>query len=173
MDADDKVLDAPASLGQTEAIEEETYQVLEEYICFVYLCAPKFKTLKELWWWCFTKKQVDNVSMPPPQAALRPAIRRAHYQAIIWQQAQVPKPNLLPVTDFGWALSAKWLLHVSDVWSPFWAWRSAQYSVVFLWSIKMHTTLQVCKEWTVMYWNVFMLSQYWKVRQYYRSWWNS
>ena len=47
MDADDKVLDALASLGQTEAIEEETYQVLEEYI-FVYLRAPKFKTLKEL-----------------------------------------------------------------------------------------------------------------------------
>ena len=43
--------------------------------------------------------------MSPPQAAFRPAIRRAHYQAIIWQRAQVPKPNLPPVTDFGWALS--------------------------------------------------------------------
>ena len=48
---------------------------------------------------------MDSVSIPPPQAALRPAIRRVHYQVIIWPQAQVPKPNLPPVTDFGWALS--------------------------------------------------------------------
>lgn len=47
MDADIKVLEAIVSLGLTEVTEEETYEVLEEYISFVYLRAAKFKTLKE------------------------------------------------------------------------------------------------------------------------------
>ena len=43
--------------------------------------------------------------MPPTRAALRPAIQRAHFQSLIWQQAHIPRPNLPPVTDFGWTLS--------------------------------------------------------------------
>ena len=92
MVADHNIPEALASLGQTETTEEETYQVIEEYICYVFLRAPKFKALKELRFF-FTKIQVESVSMPPTQAALRPAIQRAHYQTIIWQQAHVPRPQ--------------------------------------------------------------------------------
>lgn len=104
INASDRILKALASLGKTDIIENETYTALEEYICSVYMPKLKIKTLSELRWWLFTKKQVEGANMPPTQAALHPAIRRAHYQAIIWQRAHIPKPNIPPPTDFGWII---------------------------------------------------------------------
>ena len=40
----------------------------------------------------------------PTQAALRGAIMKANYQALIWSLDSVPSPDLPPPQEYGWKL---------------------------------------------------------------------
>ena len=48
------------------------------------------------------KKQAESERLPPTQAALREAIKRAYYQAIIWASDKVPNPDLPSPDNYGW-----------------------------------------------------------------------
>ena len=41
-------------------------------------------------------------ALPPTSDAVKLHIRRAHYQALIWKQANISTPALPQVTDTGW-----------------------------------------------------------------------
>ena len=41
-------------------------------------------------------------TLPPTSDATTFHIMRAHYQASVWNQAHLPCPDLLPVTEMGW-----------------------------------------------------------------------
>ena len=104
MDANDRILQALSSLGRTFSLTDDIYNGLEEYICSVYLKEPKISKLSELRWWLFSKKQFEGAALPPTLASFRPAVRRAHLQAMIWNTSNVPRPSLPSPTECGWRL---------------------------------------------------------------------
>jgi hypothetical protein len=61
----------------------------------------------------FTQKSRTLENIPPTQAALRQHIRRAIYQANIWNHAIVPDPELPSPSDWGWVKEAAG-------WHPLW-----------------------------------------------------
>ncbi|CAG9822082.1 unnamed protein product [Phaedon cochleariae] len=112
IDAVEDVLKALASLGDS-IIKDETYEIIEKYVCTVYLRPTEHNriyTLKELRLWFFTQKQAVAGHMPPTSAALRPAVRRANYQSMEWSRCDVPHPSLPPAQDFGWKIEDRKLV---------------------------------------------------------------
>ncbi|XP_014661606.1 PREDICTED: uncharacterized protein LOC106804783 [Priapulus caudatus] len=52
----------------------------------------------------YSKRNKRKQSLPPTHAALRAAIMRAHYQALIWSVDVVANPELPSPDDYGWYL---------------------------------------------------------------------
>ena len=99
------VLRALTALGKTEHIDDDTFSGLEQFICSVYaqtrhVASPH--NLADLRWSFYSKKQSQADKTPPTLAALRPAIRRCHYQCIEWDRDIEPHPKLPPACDYGW-----------------------------------------------------------------------
>ena len=57
--------------------------------------------------WLFQKKQAQSVRLPRTQAALRLAIMRENYLAIVWSNDIAPDPQLPLPQNFGWKLEAE------------------------------------------------------------------
>ena len=57
--------------------------------------------------WLFQKKQAQSVRLPRMQAALRLAIMRENYLAIVWNNDIAPDPQLPLPQNFGWKLEAE------------------------------------------------------------------
>lgn len=73
VDLDSTIL--PTAGGMFYAIEKLVYQL--------YLPKTKISSLKDLRWLLFRRKQAELERLPPTRAALREAVKRAHYQAMI------------------------------------------------------------------------------------------
>ena len=50
------------------------------------------------------KKQVELGKLPSISAALKQAILRAHYQAIVWYNDTIAHPNIPSLERYGWTL---------------------------------------------------------------------
>ena len=59
-------------------------------------------TVNELRWWIFRSKQAEPERLPPTKAALIQAIKRAHFQCIVWYNDTVPNPNIPSQSEYGW-----------------------------------------------------------------------
>lgn len=76
----------------------------------MYVPNTTINNVKELRWWLFRKKQAQSENLPPTQEALRQAIKRANYQALVWNMDTVPDPQLPSPETFGWKLeNEKWV----------------------------------------------------------------
>ena len=76
----------------------------------MYLPSTVIDNVKELRWWLFRKKQAQSENLPPTPEALRQAINRANYQALVWNLDTVPEPPLPSPEIFGWKLEDdKWV----------------------------------------------------------------
>lgn len=58
--------------------------------------------LADLRWSFYSNKQSQADKTPPTLSALRPAIRRCHYQCMEWDRDTDPHPKLPPACDYGW-----------------------------------------------------------------------
>ena len=68
------------------------------------------RTVKELRWWLFRKKQAQSERLPPTQAALSQAIFRAPYQRLVGNNDEVSNPTLPSPENFGWtAYKNEWV----------------------------------------------------------------
>ena len=65
-------------------------------------------SVKEL----FRKKQAQSETLPPTQEALQQAIKRANYQAFVWNLDTVPEPQLPSPNILGWTLEDDKLVHI-------------------------------------------------------------
>lgn len=59
-------------------------------------------------------KSKSPENMPPTSDALLLHTKRAHYQALIWRQANICRPTLPCPTEMGWKLSNGGLVHTYD-----------------------------------------------------------
>ena len=75
---------------------------IEKLVCQLYLHKDEDSSLKDLRWLLFQRKQAESERLPPTQAALREAIKRVHYQAMIWANDKFPNPDLPSPENYGW-----------------------------------------------------------------------
>jgi len=102
LEADEECVTALADLGSTILPTAGMFYAIEKLVCQLSLPKTKISSLKELRWLLFRKKQAKSEQLPPTQAALREAIKRAHYQAMIWANDKVPNPDLPSPENYGW-----------------------------------------------------------------------
>ena len=88
----DAVLDAFSQLGSPDlSILDETTATLQTYIMnqAYYEKRPSSnKTIGELRWYMFTKRQLKSEKPLPTESAIRKKVVRSHYVANIWIQAE-------------------------------------------------------------------------------------
>ena len=102
LQADEDCVTALADLGSTILPTAGMFYAIEKLVCQLYLPKTKISSLKDLRWLLFRRKQAESERLPPTQAALREAIKRAHYQAMIWTNDKVPNPDLPSPENYGW-----------------------------------------------------------------------
>ena len=107
------VVSAFASLGNSDTPSSEAIAALEEFVCQLYEPGTFITNVGDLRWRLFTKKQSEAQKLPPTRGAFEEAIARAHYQAMVWNQDDVPDPQLPPATDFGWKMEDDGLVAIS------------------------------------------------------------
>ena len=84
MKADEEKISALANLGTRGQPSAYTLTGIEKLVCQVYVPNTVIDNVKELRWWLFQKKQAKSENLPPTPEALRHAINRASYQALVW-----------------------------------------------------------------------------------------
>ena len=82
-EADEETITALANLGARSQPADDIFTDLEKLVCQVYIPNTTINNVKELRWWLFRKKQAQSKNLPPTQEALRQAIKRANYQALV------------------------------------------------------------------------------------------
>ena len=102
LEADKECITALADLGSTILPSAGIFHAIEKLVCQLYLPNTKISSLKDLRWLLFRRKQAESKRLPPTQAALREAIKRAHYQAMIWANDKVLNPDLPSPENYGW-----------------------------------------------------------------------
>ena len=100
--SDVDVLASLGKLGCPDEFTKDDEQLIEKFICQVYLPGTKISDIGELRWYMFTKKDTQNENLPPTRAALTPYISRTNYQVLEWRRADQPHPNLPDPLHFGW-----------------------------------------------------------------------
>ena len=76
-------------------------------ICQLYSTNAKAGvTTDDVRYWLFCQKMKKNESLPPTTDSLLQHVRRASYQAFIWMEALIAKPNLHvpPTSEHGWKI---------------------------------------------------------------------
>ena len=99
------------NLGTTVTPTTETIDAIEKFVCQLYLPKATFTKVKDIRWWLFCKKQAQSERLPPTLAALHQGILPAHYQVMVWNNNQVPNPDLPPPDIYGWKRK-------EDEWQP-------------------------------------------------------
>ena len=99
------VLASLGRLGCQETFTNDDKQLIEKFICQVYLPNTKIADIGELRWYMFTKKDTQSENLPPTKAALTPYMLRAHYQVMEWKRSNNPHPNLPDPSHFGWDIA--------------------------------------------------------------------
>ena len=61
------------------------------------------KTIGELRWYMFTKRQLESEKHPPTESAIRKKVMRSHNVANIWIQAEKYHMGYLNPIEYGWA----------------------------------------------------------------------
>ena len=100
--AERSVLDACSSLGNTDTIQYDIYMTLERFVCQLYIPSTQLRTIGEVRWLLFSKKQHVDEQLPPTKAALHQMTRRANLVALVWKSCDNPNPSIPSPILHGW-----------------------------------------------------------------------
>ena len=102
LNVDEDVVREMAKLGTTLRPSDETMKAIEKFVCELYVPNTSLTMVKDLRWWLFRKKQAQSERLPLTQGALRQAVLRAHYQAMLWNNDVVANPDIPSPKNYGW-----------------------------------------------------------------------
>ena len=88
-------------LCKQTVLEDHIVRQLEHYVCLLYQPDAPLVTVNELRWWIFRRKQGKAERLPPTKVALIQAIKRAHFQRIVWYNDIVANPNIPSQSEYG------------------------------------------------------------------------
>ena len=95
------IVTALGCLGTNTGLSAGNCAAIEEFICKVYVPQTSITKVDELRWWLFKKKQAESEKLPPTPAALRQAILRSQYQAIVWKNNTAACPDIPSAEEYG------------------------------------------------------------------------
>ena len=106
-------------IGNNECISEKIYMEIEKFTCKLYQKLLKTESINKLRYDLFLQRYspknkilthsdgIDMSLLPPCQKSLREHIKRANYQAMIWNSADKACPNLPSPNGHGWHISGE------------------------------------------------------------------
>ena len=94
-------------------VSEESMSLLERFVVLMYDRTSDIMEVNEARKQLFAHKGRTLENIPPTQAALKQHIKRACYQANIWNQSLISEPELLNPSDWGWTKD-------TSGWQPLW-----------------------------------------------------
>ena len=100
--ADDNILECLATLGDSDDLPpSDVLKGLERFVCMLY-DSTKIKTVKDLRWHLYSRKQAEGENLPPSMGALIEHIKRAHYMAMVYKRNLVCIQDLPRPESYGW-----------------------------------------------------------------------
>ena len=102
--SDKEILDSLGRLGCKEEFKKKDEQLIERFICHVYLPGTTISDIGLLRWYMFTKKGTQSKNLPPTRSTLTPYILRTHYKVMEWRRANQQHPNRPEPSHFGWEM---------------------------------------------------------------------
>ena len=99
--------------GMQPDISEESMSLLERFVVLMYDRTSDIMEVNQARKHLFAHKCRALENIPPTQAALQQQIKRACYQANIWNQSLVLQSELLNPSNWGWTKDA-------SGWQPLW-----------------------------------------------------
>ena len=141
-----------AKLGTTLKPSDDTIAAFEKFVCKIYAPKTSLTTVKELRWFLFRRRQAESEKLPPSEGALRETVLRAHYQAMVWYNAN---PDLPSPEGYGWKKT-------DDAWCPIMtSFQPAPESIIELvrcgYKTLRHKPLPMQESMTSVHGSVFML----------------
>lgn len=94
-------------------IDDAVLSLLERFVVLLYERTSDQMKVNDVRKHLFAQKSRSLENIPPTQAVLIQHIKRASYQANIWNQALIPDPQLPSPSNWGWQQS-------SEGWAPLW-----------------------------------------------------
>ena len=109
-----RFLPAFKDLGSTWELSEETFKLLEEYVCVLYGCRKK--NVNQARYYLFQRKYrrdekiIDLSILPPCKSVLLLHANRANYVAKIWKRSEEPQLQTPDIDIYGWKMNyeIKW-----------------------------------------------------------------
>lgn len=99
-----------SQLGVAHVPSDEVCEKAEEFVCRLYNPKGNAKKIQALRCSQFRKVGKKPENMPPTEDALHQHILRAHHQALVWRNANVPNPGIPNPTTSGWYLEDSQLM---------------------------------------------------------------
>ena len=94
-----QVVCAFVALGSSKELRTDTERTTETFVCQLHEPGTTAVDDGDLGWKLSTKKQLEAQKLPPTQGASHESIARAHYQALVWYQDDIPH---LQLQQYGW-----------------------------------------------------------------------
>ena len=102
LDCDKGIKHVFADLGKQVVLEDQIVRQLKHYVYLLNQSDTTLVIVKELRWWMFRREQAAAERLPPTKAALIQAIKRAHFQRIVWYNDTVAYLNIPSPPEYGW-----------------------------------------------------------------------
>ena len=106
------------TLGQNPAIHEPAQKAAESFICSLYTSAKNFSNVDDARYFLFCQRNLKSEDLPPTSECLSHHIKRANFQAFVWNRALVPLQNIPSPDEHGWKLENGKLFPVLMTRSP-------------------------------------------------------
>ena len=92
-------------------LSESSIRSVEEFFCRIYSPASNENNINDVRYRLFQKGTKDQEKLPPSRKCLEQHIKRAHHQAKVWFQADVPFPEVESPIGGGWCEDTTRRLH--------------------------------------------------------------
>ena len=96
------ITQAFADLCKKAVLEDHIVRQLEHYVCLLYQPDTTLVTVNEFRWWIFRRKQAEAERLTPTKAVLIQAIKRAHFQGIVWYNDAIANPIIPSPSEYEW-----------------------------------------------------------------------
>ena len=100
-----------SQIGRLPNVSDELYASCEQFVCCLY-GSKRHISVNSLRYAMFCAGVSLSTQLPPTQDALCQHVQRANYQAAVWRNALVAKPDLPSPNGHGWVYSQDGVLKI-------------------------------------------------------------
>ena len=102
LEPNSEVIDVFQQLGDSDLDLARSQKVLESFVCSVYSATTHQKSLAELRWELFSKRNLEGEKLPPTKATFSLHLQRANYIAKVGKGYRNATNNFPPLSRNGW-----------------------------------------------------------------------